>query len=69
MSRGIGSVQRDILEQLAELNPGAGVLPGDNGGNTRRAAHALARRGLVTVERMTLFGRRRLVVRLPRRPI
>jgi len=67
MSRGLGETQRAILEQLHGMNAGAGVLVGDNGGNTRRAAHALAARGLVTLEYLTVYGRVRLVARLVRR--
>lgn len=66
MSRGIGRAQREILEQLRAMNAGAGVLVGDNGANTRRAAHGLARRGLLILEYRTFYGRRRLVARLPR---
>lgn len=64
MSRGLGVTQLEIVEQLRAMSAGAGVLPGDNGGNTRRAAHALAGRGLVALEYRNLHGRRRLVVRL-----
>lgn len=67
MSRGLGRVQRELIEQLQSMNPGAGILPGDNGGNTRRAALRLAKRGLVKVEYRRLFGHRRLVIRLSRR--
>lgn len=67
MSRGLGHVQRELVERLRSMNPGAGILPGDNGGNTRRAALRLADRGIVTVEYRRLFGRRRLVIRLSRR--
>ena len=65
MSRGLGCVQRDLLEQLAGLGVGMGLLPGDGGANTMRAALRLADRGLVTVEYRRAFGRRRLVIRLP----
>lgn len=64
MSRGLGITQIEILEQLHQLSPGSGVLAGDNGANTRRAAHKLAARGLVTIEYRSLCGRRRLVVHL-----
>lgn len=66
MSRGLGTTQQRILEQLHDLNVGAGVLPGDNGGNTRRAAHTLAKRGVVSIEYLNVYGRRRLIVRLAR---
>ncbi|MEW1706600.1 hypothetical protein AB0230_05080 [Microbacterium sp. NPDC089190] len=66
LSRGLGTTQQRVLEQLRDLNVGAGVLPGDNGGNTRRAAHTLAKRGLVSIEYLSVYGRRRLVVRLMR---
>lgn len=69
MGRGLGAIQQQILAQLTELNPGAGVLPGDNGGNTRRAAHTLAGRGLVRIEYLNIYGRRRLVIRLARRRV
>lgn len=64
MSRGLGRVQRDLLEQLRARNHGAGILPGENGGNTRRAARGLERRGLVKLEKMLIWGRWRLVARL-----
>lgn len=64
MSRGIGAEQRRILDELRAMNAGAGVLVGDRGGNTRRAAHGLERRGLVTLDRMVIWGRWRLVARL-----
>lgn len=67
MSRGIGCQQREILAELAHMNFGAGMLVGEMGGNTRRAAHGLERRGLVTLERMLVWGRWRLVARLARR--
>ena len=67
MSRGIGRAQRDILEQLLQMNVDAGLLVGDGGGNMRRAAHSLARRGLLRLEHGIYFGRVRLVARLPRR--
>lgn len=67
MSRGLGRVQRELIEQLHSMNPGAGILPGDGGGNTRRAALTLAKRGLVVVEYRRLFGHRRMVIRLSRR--
>lgn len=70
MSRGLGSRQRLILDELEALPPGFGVRLSD-GVNTvaersalRRAAHSLARRGLVTLERKSLEGRSRLVARL-----
>lgn len=56
MSRGLGCVQRDLLEQLAGLGVGMGLLPGDGGANTRRAALRLADRGLVSVEYRRAFG-------------
>lgn len=67
MSRGLGHVQRDLIERLQSMTPGAGILPGDGGGNTRRAALRLAERGLVVIEYRRLFGRQRLVIRLARR--
>ena len=67
MSRGLGHVQRELIERLQSMSPGAGILPGDGGGNTRRAALRLADRGLVNIEYRRLFGRRRLVIRLSRR--
>lgn len=67
MSRGLGVQQREILGDLHSLGRGAGVLVGDGGSNTRRAAHSLARRGLVTLEFRQIYGKRRLVARLASR--
>lgn len=67
MSRGLGRIQRQIIDQLQELDPGAGILPGENGGNTRRAALRLADLGIVRVQYIRINGRRRQVVRLLRR--
>lgn len=64
MSKGIGTEQQRILTELRSMNARAGILVGDRGGNTRRAAHNLERRGLVTLERMLVWGRWRLVARL-----
>lgn len=64
MSRGLGSVQRAIVEQLEALRPGMGVLVGDGGWSTRRAVRGLERRQIVTLERKVAFGRVRLVARL-----
>lgn len=64
MSRGIGRTQRDLMEQLRALDAGAGILPGDSGGNMRRAALGLADRGLVRLQYLDIDGRRRQVIRL-----
>lgn len=68
MSKGIGRVQGSILDELRSLNVGAGVLVGERGGNARRAAYGLEHRGLVKLERMLIWGRWRLIVRLTRNP-
>ena len=65
MSRGLGSVQREILDALRALEPGSGVIVGDGGSAYRRAAHGLAERGLVVLERRLVDGRFRLVARFP----
>lgn len=70
MSRGLGTRQRLILDELEALPPGFGVRLSEDGNShaeasaLRRAAHSLARRGLVRLERRSLDGRSRLVVRL-----
>lgn len=64
MSRGLGSVQRDILAQLQALPPGFGVCVGDGGWAYRRAAHSLAKRDLVRLEARRIDGRRHLVAKL-----
>lgn len=68
MSRGLGRLQSELLRELRSRGVGAGLLPGDKGGNMRRAAHRLAELGLVRVGYLVVFGRRRLVIRLVRRP-
>lgn len=64
MSRGLGRIQQQLIAQLRSLDAGAGILPGENGGNMRRAALRLADRGIVRVEYHLLEGRSRQVIRL-----
>lgn len=63
MSRGLGVIQRGILETLTEQGAGAGIFAYQFGGNTRRAAHTLARRGLVRIEYRHHNGRRYMLIR------
>lgn len=59
MSRGLGSAQRLILDELHSLPEGYGVELGTSG--LRRAAHGLENAGLVTLESRLIRGRLRLV--------
>jgi|GEM_PF-4631904 len=61
MSRGLGRVQRDILDELAAAPVDCGVAVGDGGWSYRRAAHTLERRGLVRLVVQLDLGRRRLI--------
>lgn len=63
VSRGHGLVQRKILAELAALPAGHLLLVGDGGWSYRRAAHCLASEGLVSLERVSRYGRQRLAVR------
>jgi hypothetical protein len=64
MSRGLGVVQRLIVDELALHPAGSIVLVGDAGANGRRAAYSLERRGLVRLERRFYEGRLRLAAAL-----
>jgi hypothetical protein len=64
MSRGLGVLQRLIVEELALHPAGSIVLVGDAGANGRRAAHSLQRRGLVHLETRFYEGRRHLAASL-----
>lgn len=63
MSRGHGSVQREVLQAVAEAPDGYLVLVGDGGWGYRRAAHKLASEGLVSLVMVNRYGRNRLAVR------
>lgn len=63
MSRGHGSVQREILAELARLPDGSLLLVGDGGPAYRRAAHRLAAEGRVSLVVVNRYGKRRLGVR------
>lgn len=66
MSRGRGSVQREILDALAELPSGHLLLVGDGGSSYRRAAHRLAEQGIVRLLTVNAYGRRMLAVQVCR---
>lgn len=63
MSRGLGSVQREIMQGLSEIPAGHLLLVGDGGWSYRRAAHKLAAEGLVVLVRVKMFGKQRLAAR------
>lgn len=62
MSRGLGVVQRAMLEAVEAEPPGVGLLVGDGGWGYRRAARQLADRGLIRTRYVIDGGRRRLLV-------
>lgn len=64
MSRGLGAIQRLIVDELALHPAGAAVLVGDIGANGRRAAYSLQRRGVVRLEIRLFEGRHRLAAAL-----
>ena len=71
MSRGFGSKQRQILENLRALPTGYGVLLTDTemtaseSASFRRAARALEQVGLVRITKTLIDGRRHLVAHRP----
>lgn len=62
MSRGFGSVQREILLELDRLPDGKALLIGADWTSGRRAAHRLAEQGAVSLIMVTAYGRKMLAV-------
>lgn len=63
MSRGHGSVQREILAELRKLEPGQVLLIGGGWPSGRRAARRLADEGLVLLVTVRQDSRNKLAVK------